>query len=137
MANDKYENAREQQMDVREAEALSRRDESVANVLRGNINEDEKATQQAAKEAAKEARKSAKELEKAQNADVAVDPEGTAARLADSEGNIATDVETATQGGTGVDASNTDPHPAPELSEDAAKVVENRLKGDDGKRGRK
>jgi hypothetical protein len=87
------------------AEALARRDESRAQILRGKANANPAYEQLAAK-AEKEASASARAAEGLP--EIKPDPEGTAQLLADSEGNFAANADVAAVGGIGIKASNTD-----------------------------
>ena len=87
------------------AEALARRDESRAQILRGKADANP-AYEELAKAAEKDARASAQAADGVVEAPI--DPEGTAQQLADSEGNFAANAEVAGTGGIGIKASNTD-----------------------------
>lgn len=87
------------------AEALARRDESRAQILRGKANTNS-AYEGLAKAAEKDATASARAAEGLPEAKP--DPEGTAQLLADSEGNFAPNADVAAAGGIGIKASNTD-----------------------------
>jgi hypothetical protein len=87
------------------AEAIARRDESRAQILRGKANANPAYEQLAAK-AEKDAAASARAADGIP--EPKPDPEGTAQLLADSEGNFAANADVAAVGGTGIKASNTD-----------------------------
>lgn len=96
------------------AEAVARRDESRAQILRARANRTggnavdrlADAFDKMAEQAGKAARASS---EVAANIEPArPDPEGTARQLADSEGNFAPNADVAAVGGIGIKASNTD-----------------------------
>ena len=97
------------------AEALARRHESEAQVLRARANRSggtaadrmADAFDRLAKQAEQQAKASSTALTDIEPAKP--DPEGTARQLADSEGNFAANAEVAAVGGIGIDASNTDP----------------------------
>lgn len=105
-----YETAADRAQAIRDAEAISRRDESRANILRGRAMRDprgEGAFRSAVSEAVKQEMASTKEAEKAGEGTARADLSGTAPTLSDSEGNFAPNPEVANTGGTGVEASNT------------------------------
>ena len=93
------------------AEAIARRDESKAQILRSKaqagsngVDAMAKAFAKLATEAAAESKKSA---EAAANIEpVKPDPEGTARTLADNQGNFAANAEVAAVGGIGIEGSN-------------------------------
>jgi hypothetical protein len=95
------------------AEAIARRDESRAQILRARANRAggnsvdrlADAFDRLAEQAAAASRKSSDAVGKIET--VKPDLEGTARQLADSEGNFAANAEVAAVGGTGIDASNT------------------------------
>lgn len=97
------------------AEAIARRDESRAQILRARANRNSgtaadrmaDAFDRLAKQAEKAAKTSSTALSELEPAKP--DPEGTARQLADSKGNFAANAEVASVGGIGVEASNTDP----------------------------
>ncbi|MDF2797522.1 MAG: hypothetical protein K0R85_266 [Devosia sp.] len=97
------------------AEAIARRDESRAQILRSKANaaggnsSDRLAAafEKLADQAEKASQHSAAALDNIEPAKV--DPEGTARPLADSEGNFAPNAEVSATGGIGIEASNTDP----------------------------
>ena len=103
---DEYESNEAKAADLREAEALTRRDESVANIMSRRLGQDEQATRKAAQDAAKAAKKSAQEAEKIAKRAAKRDLSGTAPTMSDTEGNYAPNPEVATTGGTDVEASN-------------------------------
>lgn len=95
------------------AEAIARRDESRAQILRSKANAAggnsmdrlAAAFDKLADQAEGVSRRSA---EAAANIEpLPIDPEGTARSLADTEGNFAANAEVAATGGIGIDASNT------------------------------
>lgn len=95
-------------------EAIARRDESVAQILRSKANA---AGGNSSDRLAAAFEKLADQAEKASMQSAAAlgnieparpDPEGTAQPLADSAGNFPANAEVAAVGGTGIDASNTD-----------------------------
>lgn len=96
------------------AEAIARRDESRAQILRsrataaGGTAVDKLATAfgKLADQAAADSKQSADAAGRVEP--TPPDPEGTARQLADSEGNFAPNAEVAAVGGIGIDASNTD-----------------------------
>jgi hypothetical protein len=97
------------------AEAIARRDESRAQILRSRANRLGGSTavdrladafDKMAQQAEKASQRSASAL--ADNEPSKPDPEGTAQLLADSEGNFAANAEVAAVGGIGIKASNTD-----------------------------
>lgn len=96
------------------AEAIARRDESRAQILRSKANAAggsstdrlANAFEKLADQAERASRQSATALDRIEAAPV--DPEGTERRLADSEGNFAANAEVAAVGGIGIKASNTD-----------------------------
>lgn len=96
------------------AEAIARRDESRAQILRSRANAAggnstdrlASAFEKLADQAEKASQQSAKALEDIKWPEP--DPEGTRAPLADSEGNFPANAEVAAVGGIGIDASNTD-----------------------------
>lgn len=96
------------------AEAIARRDESRAQILRARANRAggnsmdrlANAFDKLADQAEKASRQSADALGKIES--VRPDPEGTAQHLADSEGNFAANADVAAVGGIGIKASNTD-----------------------------
>ncbi|MCF6371059.1 hypothetical protein [Rhizobium halophilum] len=96
------------------AEAIARRDESRAQILRSRANRlggsavDRLANafDKMAEQAEKAARQSSTALSNIEP--VKPDPEGTSRQLADSEGNFAANAEVAGVGGIGIKASNTD-----------------------------
>lgn len=87
------------------AEALARRDESRAQILRAKAHGNP-AYEKLAKDAEKRSEASGRKA--AGLPDETPDPEGTARQLADSEGNFAANAEVAAVGGIGIKASNTD-----------------------------
>jgi len=96
------------------AEAIARRDESRAQILRARAN---RTGGDAVNRLADAFDKMAQQAEKAAKASSIAfdniepprpDPEGTAQHLADSEGNFAANAEVAAVGGIGIKASNTD-----------------------------
>jgi hypothetical protein len=95
------------------AEAIARRDESRAQILRARANRAggnsvdrlADAFDRLAEQAAADSRKSSDAVGKIEP--VKPDLEGTARQLSDSEGNFAVNAEVAAVGGTGIDASNT------------------------------
>lgn len=87
------------------SEALARRDESRAQILRSKA-QGNSAYEGLANEAEKDAKRSSDAA--AGIEPVQPDPEGTAQLLADSEGNFAANAEVAAAGGIGIKASNTD-----------------------------
>jgi hypothetical protein len=97
------------------AEAIARRDESRAQILRSKANaaggnsSDRLAAafEKLADQAEKASQQSAAALDNIEPAEV--DPEGTARPLADSAGNFAPNAEVSATGGIGIKASNTDP----------------------------
>jgi hypothetical protein len=96
------------------AEAIARRDESRAQILRSRANRAggtamdrlASAFDKMAEQAEKASRQSSVALSEIEPAKP--DPEGTAQLLADSEGNFAANAEVASVGGIGIKASNTD-----------------------------
>lgn len=97
------------------AEAIARRDESRAQILRSRANRLGGST--AVDRLANAFDKMAEQAEKASRASSSVldgieqikpDPEGTSRPLADSEGNFAANAEVSAVGGIGIKASNTD-----------------------------
>lgn len=94
-------------------EAIARRDESRAQILRSKANaaggssSDRLAAafEKLADQAEKASQQSAAALDNIEP--VRVDPEGTARSLADTEGNFAANAQVAATGGIGIDASNT------------------------------
>ncbi len=112
------------------AEALARRDESRAQILRSKANVNP-AYGDLAEKAEKEASASARAADG--RPEERPDPEGTAKLLADSEGNFAANADVAAVGGIGIKASNTDvstgqPAQTPEqagvaVTEGAQKIV--------------
>lgn len=97
------------------AEAIARRDESRAQILRARANRSggnamdrlANAFDKMAEQAEKHSRASSSALADLEPAKP--NPEGTARQLADSKGNFAANAEVASVGGIGVEASNTDP----------------------------
>jgi hypothetical protein len=97
------------------AEAIARRDESKAQILRSRANRTggsavdrlANAFDKMADQAEKAARQSSTALSNLEPG--TPDPEGTARPLADSEGNFAANAEVAAVGGIGIKASNTNP----------------------------
>lgn len=91
-----------------DAEALSRRDESMASVMRSRAmrNAALPGLAQVATDATKQETESAKAEADAKAKRSPVDYEGTAPGLADRTGTFATDIEKATAGGIGVEDSN-------------------------------
>ncbi|KKB09400.1 hypothetical protein [Devosia chinhatensis] len=95
------------------AEAIARRDESRAQILRSKANAAggsstdrlANAFEKLADQAEKASRQSATALDLIEPAPL--DPEGTERQLADSEGNFASNAEVAATGGIGIKASNT------------------------------
>lgn len=94
------------------AEAIARRDESRAQILRSKANVGSTAMDRMAdafgklaSQATADQRRSAEAA--ANIAPAKVDPEGTARPLADSEGNFAANAEVSAVGGIGIGASNT------------------------------
>lgn len=106
----------EHQKDPLLAEAIARRDESRAQILRSRANRlggsavDRLANafDKMADQAEKAARQSSTYLSSIEP--IKSDPEGTAQLLADSEGNFAANADVAAVGGIGIKASNTDPN---------------------------
>lgn len=103
------------QNDPQLAEAIARRDESRAQILRSRANRLGGST--AVDRLANAFDKMAEQAEKASRESSSVldgiepikpDPEGTSRPLADSEGNFAANAEVAAVGGIGIKASNTD-----------------------------
>ncbi|HEX5933587.1 MAG TPA: hypothetical protein VFY63_05440 [Pseudorhizobium sp.] len=103
------------QNDPQLAEAIARRDESRAQILRSRANRLGGST--AVDRLANAFDKMAEQAEKASRASssaldgiepIKPDPEGTSRPLADSEGNFAANAEVAAVGGIGIKASNTD-----------------------------
>jgi hypothetical protein len=93
------------------AEAIARRDESRAQILRSKANAGGAGIDAMAKAFAKLADQAAAEAKKSAEAEaniepVKLDPEGTARSLADSQGNFAANAEVAAVGGIGIDGSN-------------------------------
>ncbi|MFN7092781.1 MAG: hypothetical protein ACK4P4_19785 [Allorhizobium sp.] len=97
------------------AEAIARRDESRAQILRSRANRLGGSTavdrlanafDKMAEQAEKASRESSTALSSIEP--VKADPEGTSRQLADSEGNFAANAEVAAVGGIGIKASNTD-----------------------------
>ncbi|CAD7023178.1 hypothetical protein REJC140_00119 [Pseudorhizobium endolithicum] len=96
------------------AEAIARRDESRAQILRSRANRlggdaTERlasAFEKMAEQAEKAARQSSTALSSIEP--IKPDPEGTSRPLADSEGNFAANAEVSAVGGIGIKASNTD-----------------------------
>lgn len=96
------------------AEAIARRDESRAQILRARanrtggdaVNRLADAFDKMAQQAEKAAKASSSALDNIERP--RPDPEGTAQRLADSAGNFAANAEVAAVGGIGIKASNTD-----------------------------
>lgn len=96
------------------AEAIARRDESRAQILRSRANRlggsavDRLANafDKMAEQAEKAARQSSSALSDLEP--IKPDPEGTSRSLADSEGNFPANAEVAAVGGIGIKASNTD-----------------------------
>lgn len=96
------------------AEAIARRDESRAQILRARanrtggdaVNRLADAFDKMAQQAEKAAKASSSALDNIETP--RPDPEGTAQHLADSEGNFAANAEVAAVGGIGIKASNTD-----------------------------
>jgi len=111
-------------------EAIARRDESRAQILRSKaqaggtaMDKMAQAFSKLADQASADQRRSAEAAANIQPAQP--DPEGTAHQLADSEGNFAPNAEVAATGGIGIKASNTDVstgQPA-QTAEDAGKAV--------------
>ena len=100
--------AREDHMtELHTADAISRRDESRANVLRGRANRMGDQFKKPSEAASKEAMASAKAADQLRSSEPAIDPEGTAPGLSDRSGNYAANAEVAAAGGIGVDSSNT------------------------------
>jgi hypothetical protein len=105
----------EQKNDPLLAEAIARRDESRAQILRARANRSggtaadrmADAFDRLAKQAEQQSKTSSTALSELEP--VKPDPEGTARQLADSAGNFAANAEVASVGGIGIDASNTDP----------------------------
>lgn len=97
------------------AEAIARRDESRAQILRARANRNggtaadrmADAFDRLAKQAEQQSKASSTALSELEP--IKPDPEGTARQLADSKGNFAANAEVASVGGIGVEASNTDP----------------------------
>ncbi|HEV7437770.1 MAG TPA: hypothetical protein VGO22_23335 [Pseudorhizobium sp.] len=97
------------------AEAIARRDESRAQILRSRANRlggsavDRLANafDKMAEQAEKASRESSTALSSIEP--IKPDPEGTSRQLADSEGNFAANADVAAVGGIGIKASNTDP----------------------------
>jgi|GEM_PF-6926952 len=96
------------------AEAIARRDESRAQILRSRANRTggdaterlANAFEKMAEQAEKASRQSSSALSSIEP--IRPDPEGTARLLADSEGNFAANAEVSAVGGVGIKASNTD-----------------------------
>jgi hypothetical protein len=96
------------------AEAIARRDESRAQILRSRANRSggdaterlANAFEKMAEQAEKASRQSSRALSSIEP--IRPDPEGTARLLADSEGNFAANAEVSAVGGIGIKASNTD-----------------------------
>jgi hypothetical protein len=97
------------------AEAIARRDESRAQILRSRANRLGGSTavdrlanafDKMAEQAEKASRESSTALSSLEP--VKPDPEGTSRQLADTEGNFAANAEVAAVGGIGIKASNTD-----------------------------
>lgn len=105
----------EQKNDPLLAEAIARRDESRAQILRARANRSGgNAMDRLANVFDKMAEQAEKQLKASSDAladlePIMPDPEGTARQLADSAGNFAANAEVASVGGIGIDASNTDP----------------------------
>ncbi len=97
----------EHQSELHTRDAISRRDESRANVLRGRANRMGDQFQKPSKEASDEALASAKAAEELRGSVPPIDPEGTSPGLSDRSGNFAANAEVAAAGGIGVDSSNT------------------------------
>lgn len=87
------------------AEAIARRDESRAQILRSKA-QGNSAYESLAAEAESDAKRSSDAAAGIEPA--TPDPEGTAQLLADSEGNFAANAAVAATGGIGIKASNTD-----------------------------
>lgn len=105
----------EQKNDPLLAEAIARRDESRAQILRARANRSGgNAMDRLANVFDKMAEQAEKQLKASSDAladlePAKTDPEGTARQLADSAGNFAANADVASVGGIGIDASNTDP----------------------------
>lgn len=106
MADDKYETPQDKINAVRQAEAVSRRDESRANIMQGRALRMGDRYEGASDEADKAAAESAKRAQEAAERDAVIDRSGTAPAMSDSEGNFAPNPDVANTGGTGVAASN-------------------------------
>lgn len=121
------------------AEALARRDESRAQILRSKA-QSNPAYAQLADKAAVEAKGSATSADN--TGEVEKDLSGTAPALSDSAGNFAANPEVAATGGIGIEASNTDvstgkPAQTPEqaavaVAPGARKIVGDHVVGDAG-----
>ncbi len=95
------------------AEAIARRDESRAQILRSKANAAGSSTDRLANAFEKLASQAEEASKRSADALSHIepphpDPEGTARPLADSEGNFAANAEVAAVGGIGIKASNTD-----------------------------
>jgi hypothetical protein len=105
----------EQKNDPLLAEAIARRDESRAQILRARANRNGGTAADRMADAFDRLAKQAEQQSKASSTALAdiepikPDPEGTARQLADSKGNFAANAEVASVGGIGIEASNTDP----------------------------
>ncbi|HEV7253871.1 MAG TPA: hypothetical protein VGN97_12365 [Mesorhizobium sp.] len=108
------------------AEAISRRDESMANIMRGRqlrspYGPDARA--EAAEQAAQAETESAERLDELNAVRLPIDPEGQAAPLADRSGNFAINSEVAGTGGVGIDSSNSTEAGEPAQTAEEAGVV--------------
>jgi hypothetical protein len=141
--------ARDHDDDPALAEAIARRDESRAQILRsranaagGNSNDRLAAAfEKMAAQAERASKQSVQALDRIEPE--RPDPEGTAQLLADSEGNFAPNAEVAATGGIGIKASNTNvdtgkPATTPEQAGEAVTEGAQKVIGDEpvGKRGK-